>query len=488
MFALHTGASGLQAFGEGMTVIGANIANVNTVGYKSSRVTFRDLLATNIAGTNGKLGKGVRLGAVQADFSQGNLRPTTLATDLAIEGNGFFTIRDQLGRQFYTRAGNFQFDKEGFLVTTDGAFVMVRDVDAISGDTTGFAHPAKLLGLTSPPEPTGDGSNRTGVKITANLDADADIATVPFDPTNVQSDMYNFSTTVTVTDRNGGEHTMTILFRKEQDQPPQIDPATGLAVPGTGVKNRWSWYGVSDASEFGGVQGSLVATSGGFIRFSDDGRMIAATNGRFVQPAPGQIGPDGELIPPGPPILVEAGLEEGAPVPQVTLPYGEIPLVVGIDFGLGSNPDDLTDNRTGLDGITQFSSDFNVTSIEADGHKAGNLEDIEIERNGTIVGTFDNGDSQSLARIMLTKFASPENLLRRGETLYEESIASGRAIHGNPIDGGLGSVRSRNLERSNVDLAREFVAMIETQRAFQANARSISTSDEMLNDLVSMKR
>ena len=123
MFALHTGASGLQAFGEGMTVIGSNVANVNTVGYKSSRVTFRDLLATNIAGTKGKLGKGVRLGAVQADFSQGNLRPTTLATDLAIEGNGFFTVRDQLGRQFYTRAGNFQFDKEGFLVTTDGAFV-----------------------------------------------------------------------------------------------------------------------------------------------------------------------------------------------------------------------------------------------------------------------------------------------------------------------------------------------------------------------------
>lgn len=267
MFALHTGASGLGAYGEGMTVIGANISNVSTVGYKSTRANFQDLLATNIAGVSGKLGKGVQLGSVQADFSQGNLMPTSLTTDLAIDGDGFFTLRDGLGRTFYTRAGNFQFDREGFLVNPDNAFLMVRDVDPITGEVTGFPHAIKALGLNSPPEPTGDGSNRTGINIVANLNAEVAIPDVQFDPTNVQPDMFNFSTAVSVVDQNGGEHTMNVVFRRQPDQPPQFDPATGLAIPGTGVKNLWTWYAVSDAAEFQGTPNVLVATSGGFLTF-----------------------------------------------------------------------------------------------------------------------------------------------------------------------------------------------------------------------------
>ncbi|MEE8554934.1 MAG: flagellar hook basal-body protein, partial [bacterium] len=129
MFALKTGASGLTAYGEAMTVVGSNIANVNTLAYKSSRVNFQDILATSIGGVNTKIGKGVRIGSIQPDFSQGNLTPTSMMTDLAIDGEGFFTVRDELGRTFYTRAGDFQFDKEGILVTPNGSFLLVRDVD-----------------------------------------------------------------------------------------------------------------------------------------------------------------------------------------------------------------------------------------------------------------------------------------------------------------------------------------------------------------------
>jgi len=488
MFALHTGASGLGTYGEAMTVVGANISNVNTLGFKSSRVNFEDMLATNLSGVKGRIGKGVQLGAVQADFTQGSLTPSTMVTDMALDGIGFFTLKDPSGRTFYTRAGNFQYDKDGFLVSQDGSYVQVRDLDPNSGDTIGFPHSAKLVGVTSPPKATGDGSNRSGVKIVANLDAEAAAPIVPFDPTNVQHDMYNFSTTVTVFDENGGEHVLNVIFRKLPDTPPQIDPGTGQEIPGTGQRNRWAWYGVSDAAEFNGTPGVLVATSGGFLNFTDNGRLLSATAGRFVQPAPGAVGPDGQIIPPGPPQLVEAPLSGTTPVPQITLPFADAPLIVGVDFGLGSNPDDPGDQRNGLEGLTQFAAESKTFHIGADGYKAGSLEDIEISREGVIVGRFDNGSNRNLYKIALTRFASPENLLRRGEGLFEESLQSGRPVQGNANDGVFGSIRSQNLERSNVDLAKEFVRMIETQRAFQANAKSVTTSDEMLADLVAMKR
>jgi flagellar hook protein FlgE len=488
MFALHTGASGLGTYGEAMTVVGANIANVNTLGFKSSRVNFEDMLATNLSGVKGRIGKGVQLGAVQADFTQGSLTPSTMVTDMALDGIGFFTLKDQGGRTFYTRAGNFQYDKDGFLVSQDGAAVQVRDLDPQSGDTIGFPHQAKLVGLNSPPKATGDGANRSGIKLVANLNSEADAPKVPFDPTNVQHDMYNFSSTVTVYDENGGAHVVNVVFRKLPDRAPQIDPATGQEVPGSGLKNKWAWYGVSDAAEFGGTPGVLVATSGGFLNFTENGRLLNATAGRFVQTAPGQVGANGEIIPPGPPQLVEAPLSGATPVPQITLPFANSPLVVGVDFGQGSNPDDPGDQRNGLEGLTQFATESKVFHIGADGYKAGSLEDIEVSRDGVIIGHFDNGTNRNLYKIALTRFASPENLLRKGEGLFEESLQSGRPVAGNANDGVFGAVRSQNLERSNVDLAKEFVRMIETQRAFQANAKSVTTSDEMLSDLVAMKR
>ena len=488
MFALHTGASGLGTYGEAMTVVGANIANVNTLGFKSSRVNFQDMLATNLSGVKGRIGKGVQLGSVQADFAQGSMTPSTMVTDMALDGTGFFTLKDKTGHTFYTRAGNFQYDKDGALVSQDGSYVQVRDLDPQSGETMGFSHQAKLVGMTAPPKATGDGANRSGIKLVANLNAEADAPKVPFDPTNVQHDMYNFSTTVNVFDENGGEHVVNVMFRKLPDRPPQIDPATGQEVPGSGQRNKWAWYGVSDAKEFGGTPGVLVATSGGFLNFNASGRLLNSTAGRFVQTAPGQVGPDGQIIPPGPPQLAEAPLSGATPVPQITLPFAGTPLIVGVDFGLGSNPDDPGDQRNGLEGVTQFASESKTFHVAADGFKAGSLEDIEVTRDGMIIGHFDNGAHRNLYKIALTRFASPESLLRKGEGLFEESLQSGRPVQGNANDGVFGSVRSQNLERSNVDLAKEFVRMIETQRAFQANAKSVTTSDEMLSDLVAMKR
>ncbi|MBI3993205.1 MAG: flagellar hook protein FlgE [Candidatus Lambdaproteobacteria bacterium] len=478
----------MNAYGEGMTVVGSNIANVNTVGYKSSRVNFQDMLATQVRGAKQTIGKGVSIASVQGEFTPGSLESSTRITDLAIEGDGFFTLRDEFGRTFYSRAGNFDFDKEGVLVAPSGEKVMVQDINRVTGEIQGFAKQAKMVGLTSPPTATGDGTNNTGVRIAANLNAEVTVPAVPFDPTNVQSEMFNFSTSAIVYDERGGEHVMNIVFRKMADTPQQIDAATGQPIPGSGSRNQWQWYAVFNAGEFQGNPEQLVALGGGFLRFADNGRLLESTNGQFVAAGPGQVGPTGQLIPPGPPQLVRRPLNEGVPVPQIVVPFFETPQTIGLNFGLGSNPFDPTDGRTGLDGITQFAAESKVSKLEADGGKVGNLEGFDITAAGIINGHFDNGAIQPVYRLVLTRFQNNPGLLRQGDNKFAESLTSGRPVVGNPNDGTFGSVRSQNLEKSNVDLSTEFVRMIETQRGFQANAKSITASDEMLADLVAMKR
>ncbi|HUJ77181.1 MAG TPA: flagellar hook protein FlgE [bacterium] len=488
MFALNPGASGLNTYGEAMSVVGSNIANVNTTGFKQSRANFEDMLATGVAGTSDKIGKGVHLSGVQGDFTQGNLEGTNLITDMALEGDGFFTVRDRGGHTYYTRDGKFQFDKDGFLVTGNGQQVMVRDVDPTTKETTGFAHGAKVVGLNDPPVPTGDGTNGSGIKIQANLNSSVKPPKITFDPTNVQAEMYNFTSAVTVVDERGGEHVINVAFRKIPDQPPQINPANGQPIPGTGGRNQWQWFALVNGADVGGNPETQIAVSGGFLRFTDSGRLLQVTGGTFVQAGPGQTGPNGQIIPPGPPVLVEQPVNQAAGVPQVTIPFTQTPQVIGINFGLGSNPLDANDQRTGLDGVTQFNSESKVLNVTADGRQAGSLDNVDITPDGIITGYFDNGQVRPMYRVMLTRFVNNAGLLRRGDNEFEESLASGKPITGNPSVGGFSSVRPRNLEKSNVDLSTEFVHMIETQRAFQANAKSITTSDEMMGDLVAMKR
>jgi flagellar hook protein FlgE len=488
MFALNTGASGLNAFGEAMSVVGSNISNVNTPGYKGNRANFQDLLATAVRGTQQKIGKGVTIVSAQANFEQGSLESTNQLTDLALEGEGFFTVRDAFGQTSYTRAGNFNFNKEGFLVAQNGKFVLTREVNPITGEVTGFPVRAKVIGVNDPPRATGDGTNNSGMRIQGNLNAEVATPDVPFDPTNVQPDMFNFQTAVTVFDEIGGEHVVNVVFRRQADQPPQVDAATGQPIQGTGRQNQWQWYVVVPGSEVGAPPENLIAVGGGFLKFAQNGRLLETTNGTFVAAGQAQVGPQGQIIPPGPPQLVEQPLAATVNVPQVTLPFTDNPQVVGLNFGQGSNPLDPADTRTGLDGLTQFASDSKVTNIEGDGHKSGSLESIDINNEGVITGQFDNGSIRPLFRVFLTKFVNNQGLLRIGENEFREALNSGKPISGHANDGVFGSIRARNLEKSNVDLANEFVKMIETQRAFQANAKGITTSDEMMADLVNMKR
>ena len=488
---LNTGASGVKTQGKTMQVVGNNIANVNTFGFKSNKVAFEDLMgnAWPQGATFTKASNGVKIGGVQMDHSQGAFETTTLSTDLAIAGGGFFTIvNPSTGKESYTRNGQFSYDKEGFLSTLRGGRIQALKVDRITGVSKGIPGALQVLGLVDAPQPTGTGLKGTGIKIAANLDANASIKDVPVDPTNVLDNMYNFATSTTVYDALGNSHTATVAMRKRPDLPEQIDPGTGQPIAGTGVSNQWEYYVMFDGSSLGQVPGTMVAVGGGFMQFTDDGKLIAATGGSF-EAQPGGVDEDGQPLPAGPPRLIPQPVDPDTGVPQFAIPFGGgAPLVIGLHLGDGFNPDDPTDPRSGLDGITQFAGHYNVLRTSADGNPAGILESIFLEDNGTVNGVFDAGYTRAIGRIVLTKFDNPGKLAQVGENMLVETLGSGKKVTAEPGTAGFGEIRSKSLEQSNVDLSQEFVKMVETQRAFQANAKTVTTSDEMIQDLINMKR
>lgn len=488
---LNTGASGVKTQGKTMQVVGNNIANVNTFGFKSNKVAFEDLMgnAWPQGATFTKASNGVKIGGIQMDHSQGAFETTTLSTDLAIAGGGFFTIvNPSTGKESYTRNGQFSYDKEGYLSTLRGGRLQALKVDRITGDSKGIPGALQVLGLVDAPQPTGTGHKGTGIKLAANLDANASVKDVPVDPTNVLDNMYNFATSTTVYDALGNSHTATVAMRKRPDLPEQIDPGTGQPIAGTGVSNQWEYYVMFDGSSLGQVPGTMVAVGGGFMQFTDDGKLIAATGGSF-EAQPGGVDEDGQPLPAGPPRLIPQPVDPDTGVPQFAIPFGGgAPLVIGLHLGDGFNPDDPTDPRSGLDGITQFAGHYNVLRTSADGNPAGILESIFLEDNGTVNGVFDAGYTRAIGRIVLTKFDNPGKLAQVGENMLVETLGSGKKVTAEPGTAGFGEIRSKSLEQSNVDLSQEFVKMVETQRAFQASAKTVTTSDEMIQDLINMKR
>ena len=424
---LNTGASGVQTHGKAMQVVGNNIANVNTFGFKRNSVAFEDLMgnAQPQGATFTKASNGVKIGSVEMDFSQGAFETTTLSTDMAIAGGGFFTIvSPSTGKQSYTRNGQFSYDKEGFLSTLRGGRVQALKVDRVTGESKGIPGALQILGLVDAPQPTGTGHKGTGIKLAANLDANASIKDVPVDPTNVTDNMYNFATSTTVYDSLGNTHAATIAMRRRPDLPEQIDPATGQPIAGTGVSNQWEYYMLFDGASLGQVPGTMVAVGGGFMQFTDDGKLIAATGGSF-EAQPGGVDPDGNPLPEGPPRLIPQPVDPDTGIPQFAIPFGGgAPLLIGLHLGDGFNPDDPTDPRSGLDGITQFAGHYNVLRTSADGNPAGTLESIFLEDNGTVNGVFDAGYTRAIGRIVLTKFDNPGKLAQVGENMLVETFTT----------------------------------------------------------------
>lgn len=428
---MYTGASGLQTLSSAIEVISNNIANINTIGFKGSRAEFADLISQSFSGGGGsQIGRGVSLDAVSGSFSQGSFQNTSIGTDLAISGDGFFIVSDGVA-DYYTRAGDFRLNENGLLVNPDGLFVQGYQYDA-DGNNLGSVGTINLSNISSAPKATGDGTTAdSGVYIAANLDSGAEILGA-FDLTN-PIDTSNFSTTISVYDSLGNDHSITIYFRKSAD-------------------NSWEWHAAADGGEItGGTPGVLEEGASGTITFTENGELdteiTTASDWDFA----------------------------GGAAPNQS---------IGFDFG-----DSITtDSGTGLGGTTQFAGSSVVNYQTQDGYETGTLQAIQIDTEGVISGIFSNGRTRDIAQISLATFQNNNGLYRVGSNMFISTSQSGIAAISPPGTGSAGSIASSTLELSNVDLTNEFVNLITTQRGFQAASRVITTSDVLLNEVVNLGR
>lgn len=428
---LYTGVSGMGANGVSLSVIGDNIANLNTIGFKASRIAFGDVLSQTITGIAGssQVGRGVLVSGVSPLFTQGSFETTTNALDMAVDGDGFFIVSDG-GARYYTRAGQFSIDKKGNIVNPDGLVLQGYLADA-SGTITGTVGDLQISTKQSPANMT------TQVDIAVNLDSTAAVPASAFtldsngDGVNDDPANYNFSTTITVYDSQGGSHQITLYFVKTGD-------------------NAWDVHYVHDDPA---NPGQLIDAGTQALTFDSNGALVDDNSGT--------------------PVDFNFGTAVISPQ-SITFNYGT---------GTGETP-----AGTGLDGATQFASDFAVINLTQDGYSAGALKNIIISEDGVITGVFTNGQTRPIGQVALARFVAPTGLTKLGRNLYAESFDSGQPIVGSPETSGLGRVLSHTLELSNVDLAEEFVKMISAQRGFQANSRIITTTDDLLQEMINLKR
>jgi flagellar hook protein FlgE len=424
MSSLWIGTSGLDAHGNAISVVGDNIANVSTIGFRGARADFEEVLGDTAPNTQ-RTGSGVRFGGTQTLFGQGAIKQTGVDLDLAIRGNGFFQVsgnHDGIEGNYYSRDGRFRMDNEGFVVNTEGLRLQGYTISP-TGQLA--AAPGDLqLGGQAPPVAT------TTIDMAVNLDSDSVPPPLAFDP-NDASNTSNFSTSTTVYDSLGTAHRVDVYFRSN----------------GGG---SWEWHALADGGELsGGTPGTPQEIGSGAMTFTTDGALdtesVFGSTADFLNATPGQA--------------------------------------LNFDFG-----DALADGGTGMAGSTQFSSASNVITTNQDGFGSGALVDLQISDDGVITGQFSNGQTREMAQIAIASFASEEGLRRSGSQLFAETSESGGALVAAASSGGRGAISSGALESANVDLGTELVSLIAYQRAFSANARTVTTADEMLQEISGLKR
>ncbi len=418
--ALSSGTTGLESASLELSVVGDNIANANTVGFKVGRAAFEDALSQSLVGGSGQIGLGSSLESVQKLLTQGSLSSTGVATDLALQGSGFFAVSGSHNGQngtFYTRAGQFTIDKAGYMVNLEGLRVQGYTADPI-GAIGGVPGDLLVGNASAQPSPTAN------VTVKGNLSAGAPV--VAWDPTQ-PTQTSNFSTSMTLYDSLGNAHQAQIFFS---------NTATG-----------WQWHAMTDGSGLTGTPPGLTVIANGTLAFDTQGRLTAVTQASNFNP-----------------------LNAVNPQP-LTFNFGD-PLPPG----------------TGLAGLTQFSGGSATTFIGQDGFASGQLSSIRIDPSGTISGVFTNGQTRVLGQVAVAGFPAPDELQRAGGNLFALTPSAGQPVIGAPGDGGRASIAPGSLEQSNVDIAEQFVRMISAQRAFEANSKTITTADQLLSELIAMKR
>ncbi|OUR96203.1 flagellar hook protein [Halobacteriovorax marinus] len=419
----NIGVTGLNAVGQGMGVIGDNIANAGTNGFKSSRAEFQDVLATSLKGIDGgdQFGAGVKLAHIKSLMSQGDVARTDNITDLSMNGDGFFRVKAPFGPG-YTRDGSFHFNKTGELVNSDGFQVIGFKANA-DGRITTKEGPVKLGSTTIPAHAT------EKLSLNMNLDSRVEVKEFNIEDPDASS---NFSNTITVFDNVGTARLVTLYYNKTDN-------------------NNWTYRGVVDGADAeGGEAGKFVEMAQGSLIFNNKGQLQEEVEGNNA-----------------------FNFNKGAaPAQRIQFNFGE----------------SIAEGGEGIDASTQYGSNSAIARHNQDGFSAATLASMSFNDEGILTAVYDNGESRDISQIAVAKFENNEGLFKIGKNLFKESRNSGQAAMGKPGESGRGEVLSKSIELSNVDIANEFVGLMTAQRNFQANAKTLTTADQMLQEVLNIKR
>ncbi|UOG33521.1 flagellar hook protein FlgE [Leptospira noguchii] len=463
MRSLYSGVSGLKNHQVRMDVIGNNISNVNTHGFKTERVTFQDMISQelrgasepkeNIGGVNPQqVGLGSLIAAIDKIMTQGSLQTTGKNTDVAMSGEGFFIVKDG-DKQFYTRAGAFNLDKNGYYVNPANGLKVQGWNSRLDDKGNKYINSAASIEDIIIPVYSKEPARATSqIDFKSNLNSSA--PAVPPDATQEEiTAMINdpdpkmrrgHVTTINTFDDQGIQREFKMEFYKVRDNTWKarlnMTDSTQLSVDVSGTGGQNTQLPGNVELEFG---------------FTPDGKLVYVSDG------------------------VDS-MNSGKLNAKVSFRIPGNPAIQNFNLNLG---------EAGMvNGITQFSSDFTTKAEKQDGYTMGYLESFSIDNSGTITGVFSNGVRQPLARIATAVFNNPAGLDKAGDTMFAYSMNSGEPNIGEAGVQGRGKINAGLLEMSNVDLSDQFTDMIVTQRGFQANSRTITTSDQMIQEVLGLKR
>jgi flagellar hook protein FlgE len=529
------GLSGLNSASKTLEVIGNNVANSNTVGFKQSQAQFSDVFANSLAGGGGsQVGIGVKVASIAQQFAQGNLTASNNPLDIAINGGGFFQIQNNDGTRAYSRNGQFHLSDAGEIINGNGAKLMGYAVNEAGVRQTGSIVPLEMSTRDIDPKVS------TEVKAELQMDARSTVPAAPFSITDPLS--YNNATSVSVFDSQGNPHVLQTFYVKT-------------------APNSWDVYATNDGAAVGFVEGTpyssgvapaSVTASGVPTAFTDIpagtfsvngvsiGRVAAGADAlgqaQAVRDAINLVGINNVSVTldasnrlviastasPAVPVTISlngsakngtaAGANAQALADQTGLALGQVgtqailppigrlnftsggkidttatamPFLVAMDIANGAR--DPLPIKLDFTGTTQFGSPFGVNSLEQDGYASGRLAGYSVGDDGVISGRYTNGRSAELGQVILANFRNPNGLKPLGDNLWEGTAESGPATSGAPGTSSLGVLQASAVEDSNVDLTAELVNMITAQRVYQANAQTIKTQDQIMQTLVNMR-
>ncbi|GAM09690.1 flagellar hook protein FlgE [Geobacter sp. OR-1] len=518
--AMYTGISGLNANGEAISVLGNNISNVNTIGFKNGRMLFSDVLSSSI-GNNSQIGRGVQIQAVQNNFSQGSFENTENVTDLAIQGESFFIVKNPGEAQRYTRAGAFNFDKNKILVNPDGLQLQGYGINQTTGLNNGSLGAIDLTNFsTLPPKMTTTLTTRVNLDSTQTIPGG--IANTLTIGGNLNSTTGTNTVNTTMVDNSGTSRAVTLTFTQTAANAwswsadiagatPATASATGaFTIPATTIATSATINGNAQAltidltgvTEAAAGVATVATANAATTAFSTTDPVGTSNFSNSMTVYDSQGNPHSVTtyyrktgvnswdwhanVQDGTPAWVDGTMTFNT-AGILTAQTPAATAAQNITFSGVTAPQPLLFDF-GVNASTQFASASIVNSQNQDGYYQGSLSKVQVDEKGYVIGVYSNGQSQKLAQVALARFASTNGLSKVGSTLFEETLASGQALISDASTPGVGKILSNSLEQSNVDMAAQFVKLIQAQRAFSANSKTITTADEMTQELLNLKR